>query len=72
MLKWHAKFEAIIYIIYYLYDFLILVLLGGSKCRQELESLLPLFDRLWVPVVVEKEEGPSTYVANFPRDRDRY
>ena len=58
--EWVAKQEGAGFVIHYLNDFLVVGAPNSVKCRQSLETLLAVFNRLGLPMAMEKQEGPST------------
>ena len=57
---WVAKQEGAGFVIHYLDDFLVVGAPNSVECRQSLETLPAVFNRLGLPMAMEKQEGPST------------
>ena len=63
VLEWRVKFESISRILHCLDDFLIISKAGSDEGNRNLQALLALFDRLGVPVAIDKVEGPVTCIT---------
>ena len=62
-LEWILTQEGISCIFHYLYDFLIIGRPSSSQCEEQLKILLTVFERLNIPVAVDKLEGPTTILV---------
>lgn len=60
VIEWILKQEGIDWVFHYLDDFLVIGAPSSDQCARQLQTLLAVFDKLNVPVAVEKLEGPAT------------
>ena len=58
-LEWCISQHGVDYIFHYLDDFLIMGPPGSSICQENLQKLIDVCSRLGVPLVADKQEGPS-------------
>ena len=58
-LEWIIKREGVRTLFHYLDDFLIVATPYSRQCEEDLQRLLAIFDRLHIPVAIEKLEGPA-------------
>ena len=58
-LEWRLRLEGLQQVYHYLDDFLIVAQSDSSRCREDLQKLRQVLDRLGVPIAEEKVEGPS-------------
>ena len=59
-LQWIPMQEGISCVFHYLDEFLIIGMPSSSQCEEQLKILLAVFERLDIPVAMEKLEGPTT------------
>ena len=57
-MEWIIRQEGVRFVIHYLDDFLLMRGPTSSECSRALTTLLSVFDRLGLPVALEKLEGP--------------
>lgn len=57
--EWILRKEGVSCVFHYLDDFLIIGMPNSSQCEEQLGILLAVFDRLNIPVALEKLEGPT-------------
>jgi hypothetical protein len=55
-----AQAEGVTYIQHYLDNFIVFGHPGSGECKQSLDHVLSLFDKLGIPLAPDKLEGPST------------
>ena len=58
-LEWCLRLEGLQQVYHYLDDFMIVARPYSLRCREDLQKLQQVFDRLGVPIAEEKVEGPS-------------
>ena len=61
--KWILKQEGVACVFHYLDDFLLVGSPSSNQCEEHLKILLKTFDRLNIPVAMEKLEGPTTVLT---------
>ena len=61
--EWIARQEGVDFILHYLDDFLVVGSPGSRECRNSLTTLLSVFNRLGLPVAMEKLEGPQSHLT---------
>ena len=58
-LEWVIRQEGVERLFHYLDDFLIVAAPRSDQCEEDLRRLLNIFDRLRIPIAIEKLEGPA-------------
>ena len=66
-LEWCISQHGVEYIFHYLDDFLIMGPPGSSICQENLQKLIDMCSRLGVPLVADKQEGPSPILTFLGR-----
>ncbi len=62
-LEWLLRQEGVGSIMHYLDDFLLIRSPRSLECAQRLDTILAMFERLDVPVALDKLEGPATVLT---------
>ena len=58
--EWIVREEGVDFVVHYLDDFLVMGAPGSDECAAALRKLLDVFQRLGLPVALNKLEGPSS------------
>ena len=61
-LEWIVRQAGVEVVLHYLDDFLLVGRTASAECGTNLDTLLGIFERLRIPVVREKLEGPATLI----------
>ena len=65
VIEWILKKEGVDCVYHYLDDSLVIGAPNSDQCARQLQTLLTVFNKLNIPVTIEKLEGPTTTLIFF-------
>lgn len=70
--EWMVRHKGVETLFHYLDEFLIVTQSESCQCQEDLNHLLSVFERLHIPVALDKLEGPTTTLTNLGLVIDTY